>query len=278
MTTVSRWGTNLAVEQQAQTAQNSVAVITGIGGDIGKAIAKEMLRAGHQVIAADISTRASEDAALVLDPEGGRVFPVTCDITDEHSAIEMAKIARSKGTVTVLINNAGGVREPSLQSMSVKRWKEDTDLNLNGAFICFGALAEDLKASSGCVINIASVNGLGTFGHPAYSAAKAGLIHFTRMIAVEYGQFGVRANAVAPGTVRTEAWEERAKNDPDIFKRASRPCPLGRISLTTDVANAVAFLASDKASAITGVCLPVDCGLMAGQAELAGLFSQSDDY
>ncbi len=261
-----------------ENAAKSVAVVTGIGGDIGKAIAKAMLEAGHLVIAADISEIAAQEAASGLDSTGKLVVPLTCDITDEASAARMAEIARGHGSVGVLVNNAGGVTEASLQTMSVARWKEDVALNLTGAFICFQALADDLKSSTGCVVNIASVNGLSTFGHPAYSSAKAGLIHFTRMVAVEYGQFGVRANAVAPGTVRTTAWEERAANDPDIFKRASRPCPLGRISLTTDVANAVAFLASDKASAITGVCLPVDCGLMAGQAELAGLFSQSDDY
>ncbi|HHG89623.1 MAG TPA: SDR family oxidoreductase [Devosia sp.] len=258
--------------------RKSVAVVTGIGGDIGKAIASEMLKAGHVVIGVDIDEQAAREAADTLDPHEGRVIAVTCDITDEEAANKMAEIARGHGAVAVLVNNAGGVTEASLQAMSVTRWKEDVELNLNGAFVCFQALADDLRAVSGCVVNIASVNGLGTYGHPAYSSAKAGLVHFTRMIAVEYGKFGVRANAVAPGTVRTVAWDERARNDPDIFKRASRPCPLGRISQTTDVADAVAFLASDKASAITGVCLPVDCGLSAGQAEMAGLFSQSDDY
>ena len=151
-------------------------------------------------------------------------------------------------------------------------------LNLEAAFLCFRAVEDMLKASKGSLVNIASVNGLAVFGHPAYSAAKAGLLHFTRLVAVEYGKFGIRANAVAPGTVRTQAWEKRAAANPNVFEEAKRWYALQRVVDPVDVANAVSFLASPLAAAITGVCLPVDCGLTAGQAELAHTFSQSDHY
>ena len=119
---------------------------------------------------------------------------------------------------------------------------------------------------------------MGVYGHPAYSAAKAGMIHMTRLIAVEYGKFGIRANAVAPGTVRTQAWEARAAANPDIFREAAAHYPLGRIARAEDVAEAVGFLASPLAGAITGICLPVDCGLTAGIPALARTFSQSADF
>jgi NAD(P)-dependent dehydrogenase (short-subunit alcohol dehydrogenase family) len=104
------------------------------------------------------------------------------------------------------------------------------------------------------------------------------MLHFTKLVAVEYGKFGIRSNAIAPGTVRTQAWEARAAANPNVFEEARRWYPLQRVADPKDVANAVGFLASDQASAISGVCLPVDCGLTAGQAELARTFSQSADY
>ena len=116
------------------------------------------------------------------------------------------------------------------------------------------------------------------FGHPAYSAAKAGMLHFTKLVAVEYGKYGIRSNAVAPGTVRTQAWEARAAANPNVFEEARRWYPLQRVARPEDIAEAVGFLAGPLASAISGVCLPVDCGLTAGQAELARTFSQSSDY
>lgn len=145
-------------------------------------------------------------------------------------------------------------------------------------FCASGPSEDALKQSQGSLINIASVNGMSVFGHPAYSAAKAGLIHLTKLIAVEYGKFGIRANAVAPGTVRTRAWEARAEVNPQVFEEAKHWYPLRRIVAPDDVANAVGFLASDQAAAISGVCLPVDCGLTAGQAPIAHTFSQSDHY
>lgn len=119
---------------------------------------------------------------------------------------------------------------------------------------------------------------MNVFGHPAYSAAKAGLLHLTRLIAVEYGKFGIRANAVAPATVRTQAWEARAAANPQVFEEAKRWYPLQRIVDPKDVAEAVHFLASPAAGAISGICLPVDCGLTAGQADVARTFSQSIHY
>lgn len=251
-----------------------VAIVTGAGGDIGRAIAAALRADGFLVLAADIDRSAAERVAAEVDG----IHPWQCDVTDPSAVKAMASAARAVGPVHVLVNNAGRATGLSLGSMDLAAWRKDMTLNLEAAYICFDAVAADLKASAGCLINVASVNGLGVYGHPAYSAAKAGLLQFTRMVAVEYGKFGVRANAVAPGSVRTRAWEERAAANPDVWEEVKRWYPLKRIALTRDIAAAVSFLAGPSANAISGVCLPVDCGLTAGQTELAHTFSQSDDY
>ena len=119
---------------------------------------------------------------------------------------------------------------------------------------------------AGAIVNISSVNGVRYFGNPAYSAAKAAIINLTQSTASEYGKYGVRCNAVLPGSVRTQnvSWEIRLRKDPDVFKKLSRWYPLGRVAEPEDIAKAVSFLGSDDAGYITGVALPVDGGLLAG--------------
>lgn len=255
----------------------SVAIVTGAAGDIGRAIAQRLAEDHDIVLLADIDASAAEAVAHALGP-AERFVARKVDVTSEADTAGMAKAAAGLGSVRTLVNNAGAARAVSLHDTTPEIWRADTVLNLEAAFLCFRAVEALLKASKGSLVNIASVNGMAVFGHPAYSAAKAGLLHFTRLVAVEYGKFGIRANAVAPGTVRTQAWEARAAANPNVFEEARRWYPLQRVVDPADVANAVGFLASPLAASITGVCLPVDCGLTAGQAELAHTFSQSDHY
>jgi NAD(P)-dependent dehydrogenase (short-subunit alcohol dehydrogenase family) len=255
----------------------TVAIVTGAAGDIGRAIAGRLADDHDIILLVDIDLAAAEKAARGLGP-AERFVALSCDVTNAQSVGEMAKRAAALGSVKTLINNAGAARAVSLQTTTPEDWRADNALNLEAPFLCFHAVADLLKASQGSVVNIASVNGMGVFGHPAYSAAKAGLLHFTKLVAVEYGKFGVRSNAVAPGTVRTQAWEARAAANPNVFEEARRWYPLQRVVDPKDVANAVGFFAGPQATGITGVCLPVDCGLTAGQAELARTFSQSSDY
>ncbi|MFD1747536.1 SDR family oxidoreductase [Rhizobium helianthi] len=255
----------------------SVAVVTGAAGDIGRAIAQRLADSHDLVALVDIDGQALAKTQATLGSEA-RYVTITCDVTSEESLVQMAEQVAAEGEAKTLINNAGAARAVCLHDTDAAIWRQDLSLNLEAAFLAFRALEEPLKRNAGSVINIASVNGMAVFGHPAYSAAKAGLIHFTRLLAVEYGKYGIRANAVAPGTVRTQAWEERAKVNPQVFEEAKRWYALRRIATAQDVANAVFFLSSDQAAAITGTCLPVDCGLTAGQAELARTFSQSEHY
>jgi NAD(P)-dependent dehydrogenase (short-subunit alcohol dehydrogenase family) len=256
---------------------STIAIVTGGAGDIGRAIAARLAEDHDIVMLVDLDLAAAEKAARSLGAET-RFVSIRCDVTDADSVADMAHRAEELGTVKTLVNNAGAAHATSLHDTTPEIWRADMALNLEAAFLCFRAVEDMLKASKGSVINISSVNGMNVFGHPAYSAAKAGLLHFTKLVAVEYGKFGIRSNAVAPGTVRTQLWDIRAAANPGVFEEARRWYPLQRVVDTTDVANAVGFLASPLAAAITGVCLPVDCGLAAGQAELARTFSQSDNY
>ena len=268
----------MAASSDLPGTDKRVALVTGMAGDIGLAIAGRLAADGYHVAGVD---RDAERLAAVLahNPDlQAVVTPLCCDVTRPEEVERMAAGARNIGAVCLLVNNAGAVTSPSLQSTSFDDFARDTDLNLNAPFNCFRALSGDLMANRGNVINIASVNASGIYGHPGYSAAKAGLVHLTRLIAVEYGKFGVRANCISPGTVKTGAWARRARNEPEIFERLKERFPLRRIATTTDIANAVSFLASDAAAAITGACLDVDCGLSAGRAEEARAFSRSDDY
>ena len=249
-----------------------LALVTGAAGDIGRAIAARLAQDHDLVVMTDRTLAAAQAAA----PAGALVLAL--DVTDPDNCARAAALCADHGQVATLVNNAGGVQAASLQSTRVQDWQADRTLNLDAPFYVFRAFEAQLKATRGSVINIASVNGFGVFGHPAYAAAKAGMIHLTRLIAVEYGRYGIRANAVAPGTVRTQAWEARAAQNPDVFAEAAAHYPLGRIVRPEDVAEAVGFLASPLAAAITGVCLPVDCGLTAGVPALARTFTQSADY
>jgi NAD(P)-dependent dehydrogenase (short-subunit alcohol dehydrogenase family) len=252
-----------------------LAIVTGAAGDIGRAIAQRLGQDHDLVVLADRDIAAAERAATNL---GTGFVAMALDVTDPESCKALAARIEALDAATTLVNNAGAAWGASLHQTTPETWAKDRALNFDGSFLMFHAFAAQLIKTRGAVINIASVNALGVYGHPAYSAAKAGMLQLTRSIAVEYGRYGVRANAVAPGTVRTQAWEARAALNPNVFKDAAEHYPLGRIVMPEDVANAVGFLASEQAAAISGICLPVDCGLTAGIPALARTFSQTDDY
>lgn len=255
--------------------RQTLALVTGGAGDIGRAIVARLLLDHDVVVIADRDVGAAERAVAAL---GAGSVAIALDVTDPESCAAAADQLRGIGRLVTLVNAAGASYAESLHGTGLDQWRADRALNFDACFMVFKAVEDQLIASRGSVVNIASVNGMGVFGHPAYSSAKAGMIHLTRLIAVEYGHHGIRANSVAPGTVRTQAWEARAANNPAVFEDAAKHYALNRIVKPEDVAEAVGFLASPLAAAITGVCLPVDCGLTAGIPALAATFSQSPDY
>jgi NAD(P)-dependent dehydrogenase (short-subunit alcohol dehydrogenase family) len=247
-----------------------VVAITGAAGGIGQALCRHFGAEGAAIGAADKSPSVI-DFAKALQSEGIRAHAAVADIGDAGAvAAAFAEIVSRLGPIDVLVNNAGFSNHPTFARTDPAGWRNDVEGNLNGAYHCVHAVIDGMIANGGgSIVSIGSVNGLSALGDPAYSAAKAGLISLTRSLAVEYGRYGVRANIVLPGTVRTPLWERRAARNPEVLATLARWYPLGRIVEPIDVARVVAFLASDAAAAVTGAVLPVDCGLSAGNIVMA---------
>ena len=241
------------------------AVVTGGGGDIGGAVCRKLAQAGWGVAIIDREAVRAEATCSAIRDSGGTATALTGDVADADEVREVMAAALALGDVRVLVNTAGKAHARSVFDLDYATWRADMASNLDSAFLCIHALQPHLIAGGGAIVSIASVNGMGAFGFPAYSTAKAGLIHLTRCLAVEYGRYDVRVNAVAPGTVRTRAWGPRLEANPALFDELQRLCPLPRVSEPDDVADAVLFLVSDAARMITGTVLTVDGGLVAGQ-------------
>ena len=199
---------------------------------------------------------------LATMSESGLAF----DLADPAAidAAALALLARG-GAPDVVVSNAGFTRAETLRGWDADLAAREIEVNLVGAMRFTAALLPAMAArGGGAVVCVSSVNALLHVGNPAYSAAKAGLLAWCRAIAVEHGRAGIRANAVCPGSVRTPAWDHRIEKDPGVVERTARFYPMGRLVEPAEVAAAVLFLASPLAGAITGVALPVDCGLSAG--------------
>ncbi|MBV9289776.1 MAG: SDR family oxidoreductase, partial [Hyphomicrobiales bacterium] len=239
-------------------------------GGIGQALCRHFGGEGAKIGAIDRSPAVRELAAA-LAREGIAAEAEVADVGDAVAvARAFAQLTARLGAVDILINNAGFSNHPTLAQTDPGGWREEVNGNLNGAYNCaYVVLPAMCERRRGVIINIGSVNGLAALGDPAYSAAKAGMISLTRSLALEYGRYGVRVNIVLPGTVRTPIWTERTKKDPKVLATLERWYPLRRIVEPEDVARAVSFLASQHAAAITGVALPVDCGLTAGNIVMA---------
>jgi NAD(P)-dependent dehydrogenase (short-subunit alcohol dehydrogenase family) len=242
-----------------------VVAITGAAGGIGRSLCRCFIDEGAKVAAIDKNAGVDSLAADLKATAGTLSFAVA-DISEPTQVNgAFATLTGALGPVDILVNNAGGSDHPAFARTDPAGWRREIDDNLNGAYYCAHAVIPGMLAKhAGVIISIGSVNGLSALGDPAYSAAKAAMISLTRSLAQEYGRFGIRANIVLPGTVRTPLWDRRAANDPKVLETLKRWYPLGRIVEPVDVARAVMFLASDAASAITGVALPVDCGLTSG--------------
>jgi len=235
--------------------------VTGAAGGIGQTLCRLFGGEGATILALDKSSSV-RSFVEVLKGEGIKARAAEVDI---GSASSVAEAFAAFGAVDILVNNAGYSHHPTLAATDPAAWQSEMNGNLGGAHACAHAVLPGMVARrTGAIVNVGSVNGLHALGDPAYSAAKAGMIAMTKAIAMEYGRYGIRANIVLPGTVRTPLWEERAKKDPKVLETLQRWYPLGRIVDPIEVARVVAFLASDAASAVTGAALPVDCGLTAG--------------
>lgn len=251
-----------------------VAFVTGAAGDIGRAICRVLIAKGVAVAAVDVNEAGLQELAREI-PDRTMLLPVVTDVTRMDSVVAAVSQVRSQlGNVSILVNNAGAITRASLLTTTEEYWLRDIDLNLNGPWRCINALQEQLVAAGGAVIvNIASVNGLQIYGHPGYSVAKAGLIHLTKFCAVEFAKHGVRSVAICPGSVKTNAWEERRRVNPAILDEVASWYPARDTCTPQDVANLVASMADDSMALVNGAVITLDGGLTAGSDRLASMFA-----
>ncbi len=238
-----------------------VAVITGGGGGLGRADALKLAAAGASVVLGDLDLGRAEAAAAEVRAAGGEALAVRVDVTDEadvNAFVERA--AGLRGTVDVLVNNAGIFTATPVQEMSLADWSRMLAIHLNGAFLCSrAALRYMVPRQRGVIINMSSgIAYRGSAGVAHYATAKAGLLGFTRSLALEVGRSGIRVNAIAPGLVETEM-PRNVLTEAQIQASAERT-PLGRNAMPDDIAEMVLFLASDASRHITGQVFHVNGG------------------
>jgi meso-butanediol dehydrogenase / (S,S)-butanediol dehydrogenase / diacetyl reductase len=246
-------------------ANTPVAIVTGAARGIGLAIARWFLNKGYRValidIDADTLTPAAAQLKEVLGEEGGRLLALHTDVSrPEQVQAAVQRTVQAFGRIDALVNNAGVATFKPIGDTTIDEWRWVMATNLDGPFICTQACAPHMLANGGgAVVNIASISGLrASTLRVAYGTSKAALIHLTRQQAVEYGNAGIRVNAIAPGPVETEM--AKKVHTPAIRADYHDTIPLARYGSLEEIANAVGFLCSPEASYINGQVLAVDGG------------------
>jgi NAD(P)-dependent dehydrogenase (short-subunit alcohol dehydrogenase family) len=236
--------------------EGKVAVITGAGSGMGRASCKVFVREGAKVVAADISGGEKETATAL----GSSVLPVHCDVTQEAEVEAMMRAAVEQfGRVDAVLNVAGIAGAAMLADVTAEHYDRFMEVDLRGVFLgTKHGIKTMIKTGGGSIINWSSLAGLGAApGTSVYSAAKAGVISFTKAAAVEYGGQGIRANCLCPGFIHTEM---SAPGGEKLAAFMGAKAPLGRGAQPEEVAEVGAFLASDRASYVSGAIIPVDGG------------------
>jgi 3-oxoacyl-[acyl-carrier protein] reductase len=238
-----------------------VAIVTGAAHGLGAAISARLSAEGVAVAVVDVDAAAAEAQAGRLRDTGGRALSLTADVTDEaHVTSMVARVVEGLGGVHILVNNAGFTRDMRITKMTVNDWDAVVDVILKGAFLCTRAVMPHLTEQRwGRIINISSRAHLGNPGQANYSAAKAGVIGFTRAMSLEAGRNFITVNAVAPGIIDTEAVRRLAHYE-KVKENAEKNTPIPRIGQPEDVADVVAFLASERASYVSGDVVHVSGG------------------
>lgn len=235
---------------------DNIAVVTGAGRGIGEGIARRLAEGGASVVCADMDL---ENARKVADVCGGRSYAERLNVASapECDAL-VGKIVERFGRLDVLVNNAGINRDAMLHKMTDEQWEQVLAVDLSGVFYMLRAASRVMReARSGRIVNISSASWMGNIGQANYSAAKAGVVGLTRTAAKELARYQVTVNAICPGFIDTEM----TRGIPDqIREQQIAKIPLGRPGLPSDVANVVAFLASDEASYVTGEVINVGGG------------------
>ena len=226
------------------------AIITGAGSGIGRATACRFAVEGARIVVADINDAAGMETVGAIEAAGGTGLFVSTNVTVVAEVEAMVSQALDAyGSVDILVNNAYFCDGDDILTVDEELWNRNISGCLSSAFLCCKAVLPHMIAQGkGAIVNIASVNGLLGLGEEAYSAAKAGVISLTQNIAVRYGEQGVRANSICPGSIQTPAWQAVLEKDPALFNRLSKWYPLKRVGKPEEIAAAALFLVSDQAS------------------------------
>lgn len=244
--------------------KDKVAIVTGGGRGIGEAICKKLASEGAKVIIADIRLETAKDTAKEIVSLGGEAFAMKLDVTlfSEVSTM-VAQVKEKYGKIDVLVNNAGWDKiEPFLQN-SEETWNKVIAINLKGVIqTCYHVLPIMIEQGFGKIVNIGSDAGrVGSTGEAVYSAAKGGVIAFSKTIAREMARHKINVNVVCPGPANTPLFQEISKDNPKLSSALEKAIPFRRLAEPEDIANAVCYFSSDEASFVTGQTLSVSGGL-----------------
>lgn len=246
--------------------ETRIAIVTGAARGIGAAIALRLAEDGHDVGVFDLDSEACAATVEAVEAKGRRAVAVSVDVSDEAAVRSgVAEIVAVLGTPTVLVNNAGILKDRTLGKTSLADWDLVLNVNLRSVFLMCREVEPHFRAAQwGRIINLSSIAALGTFGEANYSAAKAGIQGLTKTIAIEMGRFGVTANVVAPGFVVTDMTRQVAQrmNVPfdDMVAEMMKDIRVGRPGDPSDIANAVGFFADPRSSFVSGQVLYVAGG------------------
>ena len=235
-----------------------VAIVTGAARGIGAATALRLAQDGFAVAVLDLDEAAGKGTVESIEAAGGRALAVGADVSDaEQVEAAVSRIAAELGAPTVLVNNAGVIRDNMLFKMTDADWDLVMNVHLRGAFLMTRAVQKHMtEAKWGRIVNLSSTSALGNRGQVNYSTAKAGLQGFTKTLAIELGKFGVTANAIAPGFIQTEMTKATAERMgipfEDFVKGAAAQIPVARVGQPEDIAHLVSFFVSEGAGFVSG--------------------------
>jgi NAD(P)-dependent dehydrogenase (short-subunit alcohol dehydrogenase family) len=242
---------------------NHIAVVTGAGSGIGRAIAAGYAREGARVVVLDVNDKSAADTARGIRDAGGKADSFALDVTKRDACVAMAK---QIGEISILVNNAGIARRNGMLGAAqavIDDWESIIAINLTGVFNVTHAFLPALRASKGRIVNIGSIQSfvhLRTPSSPAYTASKHGVLGFTKALAAELGKDGVRVNAIGPGFIETPLNEKVRAANPDLVKAFMDHTPLGRPGKAEDIVGPAIFLASDLSAYVSGSIVMVDGG------------------
>ena len=246
--------------------QSRVAIVTGAARGIGAAVAQRLAADGMAVAVLDLDESACGQTVSAIEEAGGTALAVGCDVADEAAvASAVERVAERLGAPTVLVNNAGVLRDNLIFKMSADDWDTVMNVHLRGAFLMTRAVQQHMtKEKYGRIVNMSSNSALGNRGQTNYSAAKAGLQGFTKTLAIELGKFGVTANAIAPGFIATDmtaATAQRVGMGFEEFQQAAASqIPVARVGTPEDIAAAASYFCSPEAGFVSGQVLYVAGG------------------